>query len=309
MIWLTWRQHRMEALIIATVVGVFAAFLIVTGLNMYHVAQQLDLSNCTARPDCEALREAFRHQFDTFFNAVGWLNLSPALLGMLVAVPLITNELEQGTYRLIWTQSVTRLRWLVVKLLLVFGVSLLVAALFMGLLTWWYGPYDLVNGNFTPPAFDFQGPVLISSMLFGLALGLAAGALLRRTVLAIAITLALFLAIKLPIEYILRPHYLPPIVRTWPINAPYPPGITTDDWIVEEGWLDAKGNKVTSGPDCPLSTGFQQCLEDHGYRDNYQAHQPGDRFWLFQWIETSIYLVISVLLLGLTIWWISYRLS
>ena len=78
---------------------------------------------------------------------------------------------------------------------------------------------------------------------------------------------------------------------------------------LEEGWLDARGNKVTSSPDCPLSTGFQQCLEDHGYRDNYQAYQPGNRFWLFQWIETSIYLVISVPLLGLTIWWIRYRLS
>jgi ABC-type transport system involved in multi-copper enzyme maturation permease subunit len=34
----------------------------------------------------------------------------PALLGMFWGAPLIARELESGTYRLAWTQSVTRRR-------------------------------------------------------------------------------------------------------------------------------------------------------------------------------------------------------
>jgi len=40
----------------------------------------------------------------------------PALIGVFWGAPLIARELETGTFRLAWTQSVTRTRWLAVKL-------------------------------------------------------------------------------------------------------------------------------------------------------------------------------------------------
>jgi len=40
---------------------------------------------------------------------------TPALLGIFWGAPLIARELETGTCRLAWNQSVTRTRWLTVK--------------------------------------------------------------------------------------------------------------------------------------------------------------------------------------------------
>ena len=40
----------------------------------------------------------------------------PALVGAFWGAPLVARELESGTYRLAWAQSVTRTRWLAVKL-------------------------------------------------------------------------------------------------------------------------------------------------------------------------------------------------
>jgi len=35
----------------------------------------------------------------------------PGLIGIFWGAPLVARELETGTYRLAWTQSVTRKRW------------------------------------------------------------------------------------------------------------------------------------------------------------------------------------------------------
>ena len=43
----------------------------------------------------------------------------PAIIGIFWGAPLVARELETGTYRLAWTQSVTRTRWLAVKLAVV----------------------------------------------------------------------------------------------------------------------------------------------------------------------------------------------
>ena len=44
------------------------------------------------------------------------LAVAPALIGVFWGAPLVARELEAGTHRLAWTQSVTRTRWLAIKL-------------------------------------------------------------------------------------------------------------------------------------------------------------------------------------------------
>ena len=43
-------------------------------------------------------------------------DVAPALIGIFWGAPLVTRELEAGTFRLAWNQSVTRARWMAVKL-------------------------------------------------------------------------------------------------------------------------------------------------------------------------------------------------
>lgn len=311
MMWIAWRQHRAESMLTLGVLMVLAVFLIITGVQMTQAfqQQQLELSACLAHGHlaCEYLAGGFYDQFSLLLNAVIWLNLCPVLLGLLVGAPFIAREWEQRTYCLVWTQSVTRFRWLVVKLSLVLSTGLLASGLLMALLIWWFGPLNQVKGRFNPSSFDFEGPVLIGATLLALSLGILGGALVRRTVLAMALTLVLFLAVRVPVELWLRPFYQPPIVATWALDTPGP-NVGSDDWIIAHGWLDAQGHQTTQ-LSCFSTQTLQQCIKSLGYRANYLIYQPGERFWLFQWIETGIYLTISIVALVLAIWLVKHRLN
>src|SRR5205823_3060366 len=66
----------------------------------------------------------------------------PAVLGIFWGAPLVARELESGTHRLVWTQSVTRTRWMAVRLALVGLAAMAVAGLLSLIVTWWASPFD-----------------------------------------------------------------------------------------------------------------------------------------------------------------------
>jgi hypothetical protein len=328
MIWLTWRQHCSEALLALGVLAVGSVYLLITGLAMTHTLHGSGLGACLAQhPEsigtsgpCGFLAGLFLNQYAPFIPFAAALLLLPILLGVMVGAPLIAREYEQRTRLLLWMQSVTRMRWLLVTLALVLGAGLLTSALLLTLLNWWYQPFDQLIGEFNQVAFDFTGPVFLASSLMALAVGVAAGALTRRTVLAIFVTLALIAAIRIVVEFNLRPNYEPQIVVTWPFVQGNDPGslgqdnppvtLGREDWNMGSGFLDPHGNR-TRGIYCnePNPTSPLQCAKDEGYRGNYLAYQPADRFWSFQWIETGIYLGLSALALGLTMWLVRRRIA
>jgi len=315
MIWVTWRQNRAEGFVALGVLVLSSLFLLVTGLNMAHTFQQSGLSDCLAHHTtsdiCGTLREAFLDQYSPFLTFALALLLLPNLLGAMVGAPLLAREFEQRTHQLAWLQSITRTRWLSVKLVLVLGTSLLAALMLMILLIWWYNPFSQLFGSFNLVVFDFSGPVLIASTVMALALGIFAGTLTRRTTPAIFLTIVLILAIRIPIEFGLRPNYEPQITVTWPLAQENNPPITLgkQDWNLGQGFLDAQGNKTNS-----IRCGSQlqtplQCMQADGYRGHYLSYQPADRFWTFQWIETGIYLAFTLLALGATFYLVKRRLN
>ncbi|HEV2236705.1 MAG TPA: hypothetical protein VGR57_08605, partial [Ktedonobacterales bacterium] len=300
-------------------------YLLITGLAMAHTLQDSGLGACLAQhPNgasgpCGFLAHQFLNQYGPFIPFAAALLLLPILLGVMVGAPLVAREYEGRTRLLVWMQSVTRTRWVTVTLALVVGAGLLAAGVLFALLNWWYYPFDLLIGKFNEVTFDFTGPVFLASSLMALAIGIAVGALTRRTVLAIFLTLALLVAIRMVVEYNLRPNYQPQVVLTWPfaqgdnpgsLDQDHPPiTLGREDWQIGSGYLDAQGNRTngircTSAAQSPL-----QCAQAAGYRGNYLAYQPASRFWTFQWIETGVYLAISALALGLTVWWVRKRLS
>ncbi|HEY7850841.1 MAG TPA: hypothetical protein VIC27_12300 [Ktedonobacterales bacterium] len=319
MIWTTWRQHRAEALIVGGVLALLTAFLIATGVQVATAYQSLGVGPCLAptntNPNCSEIVGAFRDQFGWLESASGWLNLVPVFVGILIGAPLVARELEQRTHLLAWTQGVTRRRWLATRLVFVIGGALLASGMLTALLIWWRGPFDLLGSRLSPGGFDFEGTVPLAYMAFALALAIAAGTLLRRTILAMVVTLAGFLAVRLPLELWARPllYETPVTLNISPLAAAGP---TRGDWQMDFGFADHAGRPLASeqvfstcasqvGPMSKLD--FFHCVQSHGWLLSY-VYQPADRFWRFQITETLIYLALTVALLGLTFWWAQRRI-
>ena len=223
MTWLVWRQHRAQLYVAAAALAALTVLLLVTGLQMasqYHSA----LASCTASHSCGNLA-------GTLFlgsHAVGFLVILtigvPGLLGLFWGTPLVAQELETGTSQFAWMQSITRKRWLAVKT----GWVLLAAAAWGGavsaLVTWWSGPDNALQQDaFEANRFDLQGIVPVGYALFAVALGIAAGTLLRRTLPALAVTLAVFTAVRVGITEVVRPHYMTAVTSTYSLLTGYTP--------------------------------------------------------------------------------------
>src|SRR6202034_2802936 len=134
----------------------------------------------------------------------------PLLFGMFWGSPAVAGERETGTVQFAWTQSVTRRHWLSVKT----GWLLLAGAVFggavAGIVTWWSAPLTALNlYHFTQGRFDIQGIVPIGYAVFAVALGIAAGALIGRSLSALAVTAGVFLAARMVVTYWVRVHYMP----------------------------------------------------------------------------------------------------
>jgi hypothetical protein len=321
MIWLTWRQHRGEALVIGAALAVVALVIVVSGREIYDSFNQLGVAAClagTARfnGNCPTIIEGFTNQYGFLRESVPWLNLVPMLVAMLVGAPLVARELEHGTHRLVWTQGVTRLRWLSVKLALVIAGCLAVEAALIALLTWWEGPFIRLSGNFGQNVFDLEGTAPVAYMAFALAVAIAAGTLLRRALPAMALTILLFLGVRLPVDNWVRPHYQVPVTATYSLAVGDEP-TRLDDWVVDDSFINRQGQPVDISAivnvcdpqrEGLLKQTFFQCAAAHGFRGQV-VYQPADRLATFQAIETALYLIITGGLLGLTVYWVRRRVS
>jgi hypothetical protein len=218
MIRFTWLQFRVQAAIALAAVAVLAIVLAGTGTHLTHLFHSAGLNAaCLAaaggRNGCRV--GPFLDRTTAYFDFAHVLNIAvPALAGILGAVwgaPLIAGELSGGTHRLAWTQSVTRTRWLLSKLLVAGVVTVAAIGLLSLMVTLWAHPIDEVNLNrFTPGVFAARGIVPLGYAAFALALGVSAGVLFRRAVPAIAVTLAIFAAVQFVIPAWVRPHLATP---------------------------------------------------------------------------------------------------
>ena len=243
MTWLTWRQHRAQFYAGAALLAALAVLLLITGLQMasqWHSA----LAACTAAHTCTNQGGLFLGN-----RAVGFLVImtlgTPVLAGLFWGAPLVAAELEAGTSPFAWMQSITRKRWLTVTT----GWMLLAAAVWGGaisaLVTWWSGPDNALHLDaFNPGRFDIMGIVPVAYALFAMALGITAGALLRRTLPAMAVTLAGFIAVRAVIALWLRPHYMSAITTTYNVLHGYtPPG---SYWPLAQGILGPTGQPIST---------------------------------------------------------------
>jgi hypothetical protein len=264
MIVFSWRQFRSQAIVGMAGLVVVAIVLAVTGPHLVSVYD-------TALAACKASGGQSSACNNPVSSAYGGLRIAvtvlvlavPALIGMFWGAPLIAHELETGTFRLAWTQSVSRLRWMLVKLGLVGLASMLVAALVSLMASWWLSPVDKADPNrFGPSSFALHGFVPGGYALFAFALAATVGLLMRRTLPAMAVALAGFIGARLAVTYWIRPHYISPATLTLPLSQAsvgfgfegpgstaqimaQPPGIP-NAWVMSANVVDTAGQAPTS---------------------------------------------------------------
>ncbi|GAB3802386.1 transporter [Micromonospora zhanjiangensis] len=319
MIWLAWRQHRKKLLFTLVGFAALAALMVPIGLAMRHTYTDLGLPECArqlaAGGQPSGPGDSCEQAFNRFTNRYGALNLVavlllilPMLVGMFWGAPLVAREVEQGTHRFAWTQGVGRRHWALVQFGLAGGVTVAFAVLYGLGMSWWIDPliHATREGRLGVVTFDLQGVVPIGYTLFAVALGIFAGTFWRRVLPAMAVTLLGFVAVRLALTTLVRPHYLPPRTFTAPVVDPTgghgPPrgawelaaGVRNADgrMVAPDSWVACPpGGKGPEGRACGADLG----LDPGAY--NWMQYQPADRFWPFQYIETGIFVALAALLL------------
>lgn len=319
MIWVAWRQQRTETLIVVVVLALLAALLVPTGIEMASRYDRDGLSACAAVGNAGGCREAiqsFTARFDGLMQLVPWINLIPGVFGIALAAPLLL-ELEAGTYRLAWTQSITRRRWLAVKLGLTSLAAVLAALAITALMTWWRTPLDHLQGRFEN-AYDFEGTVVVGYVLFALGLSLAVGVVWRRTVPALIAGIAGYVIARIFVQNWLRERFATPIETTWPASSGFQTPKLDKAWVIEVWPSDRNGTAIASPLNpvqgCEQSAGNggvkivdPSCLPDNLY--NHAVYHPASRFWAFQGIETALFAGVGVALIAFAAWWIHERIT
>ena len=346
MIWLTWRQFRAQAWVASAVLAVIAVALGITGVHLAHLFDTSGVATCQAHSDCTTLATSFMNQVKAsptykalYDGGTVILYVAPALIGIFWGAPLVTREVETGTFRLAWNQSVTRTRWLAAKLGLIGLAAMATAGLLSLMITWWASPIDRALGlpagrngpggvnRFAPLLFGARGITPIGYAAFAFALGVTAGVLIRRTVPAMAATLAVFTGALITMSLWVRPHLITPLHVTSALNIANIDELSIGNggqmtvgasvnlpgaWVLSNQSITASGH-VFTGPatQACLSTtaSLQACQNSLGQLHLRQlvTYQPASRYWAFQGYETAIFLALALALAGVCFWWIRRR--
>jgi hypothetical protein len=324
MIWVTWRLHRTQLLILAGLVAVGVAVLLYLRADMASYIAAHHLAGCrdrVAQPAaCAPGTQAFQEQYNdlTKYAQAAFLTL-PVVLGIFCGGPLFARELEQGTHVLALTQSVSRARWFAVKVA-VAVLPAVAAALILTAALWslisvqgWMGVRQ--QGLFNTLTFDTSGLVPAGYAVFAVATGIALGIITRQAVAAMAGTLGAFPVARF-IGDTIRPHWLdllPTRRIVHPVNDAGS-AVNPDTMAMHTGFMTTGGRIL---PDDGL---LRACIEANhrtgdpttcypklGITQQYTDVLTGGQYWMAQLIEAAMFAGLAAALLGIGIWLLRRR--
>jgi len=361
MIWLTWRQFRAQAITAIAALAAFAILLAITESRITSLYAASGITGCHGGR-CAGLASQFLVDLTSgrsfpllpdgsnayvilYFLSVLVILAAPAIIGIFWGAPLIARELETGTGRLVWNQSITRTRWLTVKLTLIGVAAMAVAEAFSLLQAWWAAPIGkavglggsasiITEGRFGPFVFPTHGITPLGYAAFAFALGVTAGLLIRRAIPAMAVTLAIFALVQFATPLWVRPHLIPPSQTSASIETAHANATAADPttitftadvpghpgaWIISTGAVNAAGHPAGGIPAAcesviPRDLGpggspaLDHCLARHGIRVAL-SYQPLGRYWPLQFAETGLFLALALGLAGFCFWRLGRRLS
>jgi hypothetical protein len=295
LLWVAWRTHR--TLILAS-----------AALTVAVVASVL-WSTATAEDGPTGLPAAY---FRLFWQPREINLLFGAAIAVFWGAPLVAREHEARTNLVAWGQDVSATRWFTGQVALLGAVAACLAAMvWSSELHMTSAIRELSDNRFYQPFtswFEIAPQLQIGYALFGFALGVAAGVLVRRTLPAMGIALVVFGVVRVQFMNWPRAHYLPPVHTFEAWNDNYHDQVPDYAMYVSSGYADANGVPIgyQDGWGCGglASAENLDCLKANGVAGHYAEFQPLERLGPFQWIETGIFVVLAAGLLVLAWTWL-----
>ncbi|MFF4326253.1 ABC transporter permease [Streptomyces sp. NPDC001591] len=297
--WLLVRQHRAALILCAAVTVLGSAWM------LYQRAAVLDTLHSAGwparSPDSlapEAVNRV-REDLDSFGRNLGFL---PLLLGVFLGAPLLAAEREQGTARLVTTQSVPRGRWLRWKLCFALALAMLTTGILGLLYGWWWraagplAPVDWLSGAL----FDAGGPVLAATALFTTSLGIAVGVVARRATTAMTVTF-LVSGAALFVGDVYKGDLGTPRRLAFPLGSPEPPAL--EQVVQVDQWVGTASGRLYGWGTCVQDASPEGCRAARGIVNSVWDYFDADQMAGMQAGAAGVLLGLSAVLVGSVLWW------
>src|ERR1700733_7340234 len=322
MIWLVWRRYRFLIALTVVVLAGLGVWMLLLG----HATDAAESSpacrygafSCNTRSGVFSLSDQA--------TAINFLLLFvPCLLGIVFGAPLVAGEFEHSTNRLVWTQGISRTKWIVVKWCTL-GLLLLVLVSALTLITqWWTGhseepSLDLLVigiGRLQPLFFPITGLAMSAYTVFAFAVGAVLGAVIRKTSWAIVGTVVLYAVVAVVMVLFVRPSLEPQAFQV--INESVSDqgvgdasnSLQASSWNLGFGYRYAPGalgakagpSADVAGQRCQSGLGpavYLSCLSAHQIQQG-TFYQPANRYWGLQWRESLLLVATAGALFGVTV--------
>ncbi|MFE7358767.1 ABC transporter permease [Streptomyces sp. NPDC057543] len=296
--WLVVRQHRaaLLSLLAVTVLGpIWIAY------QRGRMSQALEAAGW---PDKQLSQPTFGST--GLGLTITALSTLPVILAVFLGATLISGDQEHGTAQLITTQSVSRRRWVTVKLAWCYGAVIVSGAVLSAFFTWWWKPYRSVFPSLWPDGqvFDNTGPVLPALGLFLTAAGITIGMLLRRVLVSMAVTFV-FAAFVEVVWGELRVHLAPSRMVTYPLAADVPARLGESHEV--DRWIGSADGHLYGWGLCAKTTeaASDACVKEHGIVNNVVEYLGYDQMPAMQWTGAGILLAATAVLTAFTLWRVS----
>jgi hypothetical protein len=317
--WVALRQRRGLFTGLGVLLGLIAAYLVAMAIIQGNAYAAVSACHPAGVLRCRELKQAFISDYWGGDNSVlqsgGAQTVSslmfalPVLLGAFSGAPLLSRELDSGTFRFAWTQGAGRTRWalstLVVPAIAVTAATGAVTAIFY----WYLRPFLALGqvSEMLPLSFALLGVAFAAWTLLAYSLAAFLGAVFRRTVPAMAVTLVLYVVLAIATATAVRPHYAAPV------TVPSASASGSGGWVISDlvkapdGQVQSRDDLYQHFKQLPASVqnsanpdAFSAWLAGHGYT-SWTSLQPDSRFWEFQLIEGGWLLALSTVLIGATV--------
>lgn len=339
--WAIWRQHRTALAWLGVLVLALGTVMLIVGAHVHQLYDAELRHGCLGAAAwstvCRPLQNPFANGWALGYTDQVTLAMQavPVIIGVFVGAPLLAREYAAGTVRFAWTQGTSRIRWAAATLGLL-GGAVALAGFVLGLLTQWSVQPIAVQApryasRWAPGFFDHTALTAATAALLAFAIGVLAGALIRRVVAAMAATTVGVIAVTSFIYSRLHYWLLDQGVRlarnlalgAYPnVGAPSsgvlairePAGPATPGpagaWL-DQGWYTgANGHRLNDSTVVQLldrytGTGTAWLTRRHDMF--WVTYQPGSRYWTFQLILGGGTLLAALLLGAAAIALIRYR--